>query len=102
MEQPKWLQQKDNDAKWTKKNGINHYGCKNSFSVDVEHDFIRSVIFTSVSVYDIQMVPALLAPTTASNFVWRDSVFAVLLYRALLEIAGYQSHIHEKCKRNHP
>jgi IS5 family transposase len=102
LEQPKRLQQKDTDARWTKKNGINHYGYKNSISVDVEHGFIRRYIVTTASVHDSQMLPALLDPTNDSNSLWGDSAFAGLIYRAFLETAGYQSHIHEKGTRNHP
>ena len=42
------------------------------------------------------MLPALLDPTNDSNSLWGDSAFAGLTYRAFLETAGYQSHIHEK------
>ena len=48
------------------------------------------------------MLPALLDPTNDSNSLWGDSAFAGLIYRAFLETAGYQSHIHEKGTRNHP
>ena len=33
--------QKDTDARWTKKNGQNHYGYKNHINVDVKHKLIR-------------------------------------------------------------
>jgi hypothetical protein len=78
------LQQKDTDARWTKKSGINHYGYKNSISVDVEHGFIRRYIVTSASVQDSQMLPALLDPTNDSNPLWGDSAFAGLICRAFL------------------
>ncbi|MFZ4804156.1 MAG: transposase [Synechococcus lacustris] len=84
MEQPKRLQQKDNDARWNKKSGINHYGYKDSISVDVEHGFIRRYIVTSASVHDSQMLPALLDPTNDSNSLWGDSAFAGLICRAFL------------------
>ena len=35
----KRLQQKDLDARWVKKNDINHYGYKNSICIDAEHGF---------------------------------------------------------------
>lgn len=38
---PDRLQQKDLDARWVKKNGINHYGYKNSICIDADHGFIR-------------------------------------------------------------
>ena len=34
--------QKDTDARWTQKNGQNHYGYKNHIDVDVKHKLIRS------------------------------------------------------------
>lgn len=38
-ENPDRLRQKDLDARWMKKNGINHYGYKNSICIDVDHGF---------------------------------------------------------------
>ena len=95
------MQQKDTDARWTKKNGINHYGYKNSVSVDVEHGFIRKYIVTYACDHDSQMLSALLDPTNDSNSLWGDSAFAGLISRAFLETAGSQSHIHEMASRNH-
>ena len=46
------LQQKDLGASSMKKNGINHYGCKNSICIDAEHGFIRRFAVTSASVHD--------------------------------------------------
>lgn len=40
-ENPDRLQQKDLDARWTKKHGISYYGYKNSICIDVYHGFIR-------------------------------------------------------------
>ena len=96
------MQQRYTDARWSKKNGINHYGYKNNISVDLEHGFIRRYIVTSASVHNSQMPPALLDPTNDSNSLWGDPAFAGLIYRAFLEIAGNQSHIHEEVIRNHP
>jgi IS5 family transposase len=39
-ENPHRLQQKDLDVRWVTKNGISHYGYKNSICVDVDHGFI--------------------------------------------------------------
>ena len=38
-ENPDRLRQKGLDARWMKKNGINHYGYKNSICIDVDHGF---------------------------------------------------------------
>jgi hypothetical protein len=48
------------------------------------------------------MLPALLDPTNDSNYLWEDLVFAGLIYRAFLETAGHQIHIHESGTRIHP
>ena len=45
-ENPDRLQQKDLDARWVKKNGINYYGYKNSICIDVDHGFIRRYAVT--------------------------------------------------------
>ena len=47
----KRLQQKDLDARWVKKNDINHYGCKNSICIDAEHGFIRRFVVTPANIY---------------------------------------------------
>jgi transposase, IS5 family len=39
-ENPNRLQQRDLDARWTKKNGISYYGYKNSICIDVDYGFI--------------------------------------------------------------
>jgi len=44
-ENPNRLQLRDLDVRWVKKNGINHYGYKNSICIDAEHDFIRRFVF---------------------------------------------------------
>ena len=48
-ENPDRLRQKDLDARWVKKNGVNHYGYKNSICIDVDHGFIRRYAVTPVT-----------------------------------------------------
>lgn len=69
LELPNRLQQRDTDARWVKKHGINHYGYKNSISIDVEHGFIRRYIVTSATIHDSQMLRVLLDPINDSDFV---------------------------------
>ena len=49
---PDRLRQKDLDARWVKKNGVNHYGYKNSICIDVDQGFIRRYAVTSANVHD--------------------------------------------------
>ena len=50
-ESPKRLQQRDLDARWLKKNDMNHYGYKNSICIDAEHGFIRRFVVTPANIY---------------------------------------------------
>ena len=57
---PARLRQKDQDARWVKKNQASHYGYKNSISIDASYGLIRSYEVTPANVHDSQMLPALL------------------------------------------
>lgn len=96
------LQQKDLDARWVKKNGINYYGYKNSICVDVDHGFIRRYAVTPANIHDSQMLPRVLDPENEHDFVWADSAYSGECFQDLLDLAGFESLIHEKGSRNHP
>lgn len=101
-DKPNRLQQKDLDARWVKKNGVNHYGYKNSICIDAEHGFIRRYAVTPANIHDSQMIAALLDPENSADIVWADSGYAGRLFEELLDAAGFESRIHEKGTRNHP
>ena len=63
-ENPNRLQQRDLDARWVQKNGVNHYGYKNNIRTDVEYGFIRRYAVTPANIHDSQMLPMLLDPET--------------------------------------
>lgn len=96
------LRQKDLDARWVKKNGVNHYGYKNSICVDVDHGFIRRYAVTPANIHDSQMLPRLLDPENEHNYVWADSAYSGECFEELLSLGGFESLIHEKGARNHP
>jgi IS5 family transposase len=99
---PERLRQKDLDARWVKKNGTSHYGYKNSICIDVAHGFIRRYEVTTASIHDSQVLPYVLDPENSDEFVWADSGYAGAKFEELLDLAGFESHIHEKGTRNHP
>jgi len=99
---PNRLRQKDLDARWVKKNGTSHYGYKNSICIDVTHGFIRRYAFTPANIHDSQMLTHVLDPENSEDLVWADSGYAGVKFEELLELAGYESCIHEKGTRNHP
>jgi IS5 family transposase len=67
--------QKDTDARWTRKNGQNHYGYKNHIDIDVKHKLIRGYEVTPASVHDSQVFEALLDEDNSSRDVWADSAY---------------------------
>jgi IS5 family transposase len=101
-ESPERLRQKDLDARWTQKNGTNHYGYKNGICVDVQHGIIRRYDVVPANVHDSQLIPSLLDPENTDDIVWGDSAFAGMKFAELLELGGFESNIHEKGSRHHP
>ena len=82
------LRQKDVEARWTQKNGENHYGYKNHISIDNQYKLIRHFEVTSASVHDSQIFECLIDEENTSRAVWADS--------------AYRSHIHTKGQAGKP
>ncbi len=95
-------QQKDLDARWVKKNGVNHYGYKNSICIDAEQGSIRRYAVTPANIHDSQMIPRLLDPENKHDYVWADSAYSGECFEDLLSLGGFESRIHEKGVQNHP
>ena len=87
-ENPNRLQQKNLDARWAQKNGLNHFGYKNNICIDVEHEFIRRHAVTPANIHDSQMLPMLLDPENSDNYVWADSAYAGERFEDLLILGG--------------
>jgi IS5 family transposase len=68
-------QQKDVDARWTKKHGKTFYGYKNHVSVDHKHKVIRRWSSSSASLHDSQVFNELLDASNSSGDVWADSAY---------------------------
>jgi IS5 family transposase len=91
--------QKDTDARWTKKNGQNHYGYKNHIDIDVEHKLIREYEVTPASVHDSQVFESVLDEDNSSRDVWADSAYrSEEKLKALCE-SRFREHLQRKgCK----
>lgn len=100
--QPHKQCQKDTDARWTKKNGISHYGYKNHISIDVRHGFIRRYEVTDASVHDSQVLGAVLDGSNSSAKLWADSAYRSERIETVLALMGFLSQIHERGYRNRP
>jgi IS5 family transposase len=88
--------QKDTDARWTKKNGQNHYGYKNHINVDVKHKLIRDYEVTPASVHDSQVFEDLLDEDNSSRDVWADSAYRSEEKLEELKKRKYREHLQRK------
>lgn len=88
--------QKDTDARWTKKNGLNFFGYKNHVQVDVKHKFVRAYDVTDAAVHDSQVFENLLDEANGSRDVWADSAYRSAAKIASLQAAGFREHIQRK------
>ena len=94
--------QKDTDARWVKKNGVNHYGYKNHIGVDTKHKFIRRYAVSDAALHDSQVFEELLDPTNTSREVWADSAYRSQESMERLTALGYREHLQRKGRRAHP
>jgi IS5 family transposase len=102
QEQPHKRAQKDVDARWTKKNGVSHYGYKNHVSSDVGFKFIRRYTVTDASVHDSQALGELLDADNSGDGLWADSAYLSVLIVEVLKLMGFEPHINERAYRNRP
>jgi len=100
---PSKLRQKDTDARWMRKNGVNHYGYKNHVSVDRETKLIANWDVTPANVHDSRVFGELLDSSPRGD----PQVFADSAYRSGETVAdlrqrGYKPRINFKGRRGKP
>ncbi len=95
-------QQKDTDARRTKKHGKSHFGYKYHIDVDAEDKLIRDFGATAANVHDSQVFDEVLDPDNADPQVWADSAYRSGATEAAPSGAGYASHICEKVQGKQP
>ncbi len=69
------LEQKDTDARWTKKNNVAFYGYKNHVKCEQKNKFITGYEVTDASVHDSQPMPDLLKVEDEGQPVYADSAY---------------------------
>jgi IS5 family transposase len=94
--------QKDVQARWTQKNGKSFFGYKNHIDVDAQRKLIRTFTVTPASVHDSQVLDTIIDPDNEDPRVWADSAYRSEQTEAVLEDAGYVSHICEKGQAGKP
>lgn len=101
-ENPNKLCQKDTNARWTKKHGINHYGYKNHIKVDRKTKLIRTYKTTSANIHDSQVLKDLLNKQDARHELYGDSAYSGEPIKEILKKKKIKSRIHEKGYRASP
>jgi IS5 family transposase len=98
---PKALQ-KDVDARWTKKNGVSHFGYKNHISIDAKHKFIRKFEITPASTHDSQVFESLFDTSNTNRDIYADSAYRSEEHDTLLNEKGYRNKIQRGAYRGTP
>ena len=99
---PAKLQQKDTDARWTKKNNVTYYGYKDHVKVCRVSTLITSYDVTSASVHDSQGLEGLLEETDHGQTLHADSAYVGAEIRTMLRKRSIRPHILAKGYRNTP
>jgi transposase, IS5 family len=73
--QPAKRRQKDTQARWTVKHGVNHYGYTNHVNVDRQHKLIRRDTVTDAAVHASQVLEDVLLAKAAGREVWADAAY---------------------------
>lgn len=93
---PHKQRQKDVNARWTQKNGVNHYGYKNHVEVDAKHKFVRLWAVTDAAVHDSQIFEELLDDNNTNGNVWADSAYRTPDNFEILKKHGFREKIQRK------
>ncbi len=98
--------QKDVDARWTKKNEETHYGYKNHINADETHKLVQSYAVTDAAVHDSQVFEVLLDQAVDGDgnkrAVYADSAYRSKEHEEELAADNLPSQICEKGTRGHP
>lgn len=91
----------DNDATFTKKNGVTYHGYKNHINIDNTHKLIRKQAVTTASTHDSEEFDEV-AVIKNGEEIFADSAYRSKETETLLAALKVTSHIHERAYRNTP
>jgi len=99
---PNKLAQKDTDARWTQKNGVNFFGYKNHIKADKKNKFIVTYSVTDASVHDSQALESLLDSNDKGQELWADSAYTGEGQEEIISEMKMKNEVCEKGYRNNP
>jgi transposase, IS5 family len=101
-EKPRKKAQKDTDARWTKKGGVNFYGYKNHIKVDSKSKIITQYAVTTANVHDSQALEELLTEKDKNQPLFGDSAYSGEPCREIIEKNEMENQTHIKGYKNSP
>ena len=97
-ENPNKKEQKDLDARWTKKNNVSHYGYKNHVKVDAKSKLVVKYGVTDASVHDSQVLENLLDDKDANEDFYADAAYRGKKQQAVI---SQKEMIDKTCKKGY-
>src|SRR5208282_1999811 len=94
-EKPNKLAQKDVDARWVKKNGVNFYGYKNHVKADTKTKLIIDYVVTDASVHDSQALDDLLNKKDKGQEHYADSAYTGDKQKKVIAEKKMKNKVHE-------
>ena len=94
--------QKDTEAKWTQKGGVNYFGYKNHVKVDSKSKIITKYSVTTANVHDSQALEELLTEDDKGQDLYADSAYSGEPCKAILEEKEVSNQIHAKGYKSKP
>ncbi len=94
--------QKDTEAKWTQKGGINYFGYKNHIKVDSKSKIITKYIVTSAEVHDSQPMDEIITEKDKGQPLWADSAYSGEPCKKIVDKKEVENQIHVKGYKNKP
>ena len=93
---------RDEDARWTKKRNVSHFGYKTNVCVDVASKFIRNFCVCPANEHDSRHFVELLDPKSRSRKVYADSTYVGKTHEDQLTAMEFSPQICERSYRNQP
>ena len=101
-ENPHKLAQKDTDARWTQKGGVNYFGYKNHVKTDAKSKIITGYTVSDASVHDSQEIDNLLDSKDEWQDLFADSAYTGEKQTAIIADKKMNNQVCERAYRNKP
>ena len=94
--------QKDTDARWTQKGGVNYFGYKNHIKVDSKSKIITKYIVTTANVHDSQPLEELITEEDKGQPMFGDSAYSGEPCNLIIQKMELANKTHVKGYKNKP